>query len=106
VYSTPKCPATELCTASILVLRIGSIDGCVATGFPLLRLELGLTVGGPILSPDMKTAASLSVFATLSIGLWSQSLEKKISYYAVLPFDVFVFEVKLVQCKLPTPHLF
>ncbi len=59
--STPKCLATELCTASILVLRVGSIGGSVATGFPLLPLELGSTVGETILSPDMKSAASLSV---------------------------------------------
>jgi hypothetical protein len=76
MYSTPKCSETELWTASILVLRTGSIGGSVVTGFPLLLLDLGSTVGGPILSPDIESAASLSVFNTPSIGLWSQSLEK------------------------------
>ncbi len=39
--------------------------------------------------------------------LWIVVTEPKegISYYVILPFDVFVFEVKLLQCKLPTPHL-
>ncbi len=61
VYSTPKCPATELWTASILDLRIGSIDGSVVTGIPLLQLDLGSIVGAllPILSPDIKSAVSL-----------------------------------------------
>ncbi len=59
MYSTPKCPETELWTASILVRRFGSIDGSVVTGRPLLLLDLGSIVGAllPMLSPDIKKAS-------------------------------------------------
>ncbi len=65
MYSTPKCPATELCTASILDLRVGLIDGSVVTGIPLLLLGLGSVMGAllPTLSLEIKSAVSLSVFS-------------------------------------------
>ncbi len=72
------CKSLEDTTASILVRRFGSIDGSVVTGRPLLLLDLGSIIGAllPILSPDITNAVSISVFATLSVGGWSQSLEK------------------------------
>ncbi len=46
---------------------MGSIDGSVVTGFPLLLLALGSIVSAlfPILSPEIKSAVSLSVVDTV-----------------------------------------
>jgi hypothetical protein len=61
----------------------------------------------PILSPDIKSAVSLSVFCHSIYWMVVTEPREGISYYVILSFDMNdmnVLKVKLLQRKLPTSH--